>query len=101
MGKYSVKPKSSKWTVAAMSRILDIACVNDATMSRLNGNNTPKTHKNEFFLFGWKLTMQLITPLLKQRHTSSNDLHQYTQQSIADHPRAPENEKGVEPASTK
>ena len=57
MGKYSVKPKSSKWTVASFSYILDIARVNAATLSRLNDNKTSKTHKNEFFLFSWKLAM--------------------------------------------
>ena len=44
MGKYSVKPKSSKWIVAAFSYILHIARVNAATLSRLNDNKTPKTH---------------------------------------------------------
>ena len=28
MGKHTVKPKSSKWTIAAFSYILDVACVN-------------------------------------------------------------------------
>ena len=74
MGKYSVKPKSSKWTVCAFSYILDITQVNAATLSRLNDNKSPKAHSNQFFLFGWNLAMQLILPHLRQRHESSNHL---------------------------
>ena len=45
MGKYSFEPKSSKWTVAAFSYILDIAHVNAPTLSILNSNKTQKIHK--------------------------------------------------------
>ena len=45
MEKYLVKPKSSKWTVAAFSHILNIVFVNAATLSRLNNNKTPKMRK--------------------------------------------------------
>ena len=40
MGKYLVKPKSSKWTVCAFSYILDITQINAATLSRLNDKHT-------------------------------------------------------------
>ena len=32
MGKHTVKPKSSKWTIAAFSYLLDVACVNASTL---------------------------------------------------------------------
>ena len=50
MGKYSFELKSSKWTVAAFSCILDIAHVNDPTLSILNNNKTQKTHKSSLKL---------------------------------------------------
>ena len=49
MGKHSVKPKSSKWTVCAFSYILDITRVNAAMLSRLNDSKSPKAHSNQFF----------------------------------------------------
>ena len=49
MGKYSLKPKLSKWTVCAFSYILDITQVNVATLSRLNHNKSPKAYSNQFF----------------------------------------------------
>ena len=42
MGNYSVKPKSSKWTIAAFSYILSGARVNATTLSRLNQISLPK-----------------------------------------------------------
>ena len=84
MGKYSVKPKSSKWTVFAFSYILDITRVNAATLSRLNDGKSPKAHSNQFFLFGWNLGMQLISPHLRHWHESSNHLRKCTQESIAE-----------------
>ena len=81
MGKYPVKPKSSKWTAAVFSHILDIARVNAAT---LNDNKTTKILNNEFLISRTKLAMHLITSLLQHCHTSSNNLHHYTQQSIYD-----------------
>ena len=41
MGKHTVKPKSSKWTIAAFSYILDVACVNASTLSRMNNQKKP------------------------------------------------------------
>ena len=84
MGKYSVKPKSSKWTVCAFSYILDITRVNAATLSRLNDNKSPKVHSNQLFLFGWNLAMQLISSHLRHRHEFSNHLRKFTQESIAE-----------------
>ena len=85
IGKYSVKPKASKWTVCAFSYILDITRVNVVTLSRLNDSKSPKAHRNKFFfLFGWNLAMQLILPHLCHRHESSNHLRKCTQESIAE-----------------
>lgn len=42
MGKYSVKPKPSKWTVAAFSYMLDVARVSATTISMLNQKASPK-----------------------------------------------------------
>ena len=41
MRKHTVKPKSSKWTIAAFSYLLDVACVNASTLSRMNNQNKP------------------------------------------------------------
>ena len=41
MGKHTVKPKSSKWTIAAFSYLLDVACVNASALSRMNNQNKP------------------------------------------------------------
>ena len=84
MGKYSVKPKSSKWTVCAFCYILDITRVNAATLSRLNDNKSPKACSNQCFLFCWNLAMQLISPHLRHRHESSNCLQKCMQESIAE-----------------
>ena len=51
MGKHTVKPKSSKWTVAAFSYIPDVACVNASTLSRINNQNKP-TQRSKSFEFG-------------------------------------------------
>lgn len=84
MGRYSVKPKSSKWTVAAFSYVLDVARVNATTLSILNHNGSPKTHSNESFLVGWKLAMSLIIPQLHHRNISANGLRKHTQNAIAE-----------------
>ena len=41
MGKNTIKPKSSKWAIAAFSYILDVACVNASTLSKANNHNKP------------------------------------------------------------
>ena len=84
MGKYSVKPKSNKWTVAHASYLFDVARVNASTLHLLNQNKCPKTHSNESFKIGWKLAMSLIFPQLHHRHNNSNGLQRYTQKAIAD-----------------
>ena len=81
MGKHNVKPKSSKWTIAAFSYILDVVCVNASTLSRMNNQYKP-TQRSKSFEFGWEIAMSLIRPQLQYRHTHSNGLQKYTQQAI-------------------
>ena len=81
MGKHTVKPKSSKWTIAAFSYIPDVACVNASTLSRINNQNKP-TQRSKSFEFGWEIAMSLIRPQLQHQHTDSNSLQKYTQQAI-------------------
>lgn len=68
MGKYSVKPKSNKWTVAAFSYILDTSRVNASTIWALNNEKQPK--KVNSFNFGWELALSLVMPMIKKRDTS-------------------------------
>ena len=51
MGKHTVKPKSSKWTIAAFSYILDVACVNVSKLLRMNNQNK-LTQRSKSFEFG-------------------------------------------------
>ena len=51
MGKHTVKPKSSKWMIAASSYILDVTSVNASTLSRMNNQNKP-TQRSKSFEFG-------------------------------------------------
>ena len=81
MEKNTVKPKSSKWTIAAFSYILDVACVNASTLSRMNNQNKP-TQRSKSFEFGWEMAMSLIRPQLQHRHMHSNGLQKYTHQDI-------------------
>ena len=83
MGKHTVKPKSSKWTIAAFSYIPGVACVNASTLSRINNQNKP-TQRSKSFEFGWEIAMSLIRPQLQHRHTHSNGLQKYTQRAIRD-----------------
>ena len=45
MGKHTVKPKYSKWMIAAFSYILDVACVNASALSRMNTKTNQGTIK--------------------------------------------------------
>ena len=83
MGKHTVKPKLSKWTIAAFSYVLDVACVNAATLSRMDNQNKP-TQQSKSFEFGWEISMSLIRPQLQHRHTHCNDLQKYTQRASRD-----------------
>ena len=64
MGKHTVKPKSSKWMIAAFSYILAVACVNASTLSRMNNQNKPM-HQSKSFEFSWEIGMSLIHPQLQ------------------------------------
>ena len=83
IGKHTVKPKPSKWTIAAFSYVLDVACVNAATLSRMNNQNKP-TQQSKSFEFGWEIAMSLIRPQLQHRHTHCNGLQKYTQRASRD-----------------
>ena len=83
MGKHTVKPKSSKWTIAAFSYILDVACVNASTLSRMNNQNKPM-QRSKSFEFDWEIAVSLIHPQLQHRHPHSNGLQKYTQRAIRD-----------------
>ena len=48
MEKHTVKPKSSKWTIAAFSYILNVACVNVSTLSRMNDQKKPTQRSKSF-----------------------------------------------------
>ena len=64
MGKHSIKPKSSKWAIAAFSYIFDVACVNASIQLRMNNQNKPMQQSNSFE-FGWEIAMSLIRPQLQ------------------------------------
>ena len=51
MGNYTVKPKSSRLTIAAFSCILDAAHVNAATLSRSNQKKFAKTRSTNAFMY--------------------------------------------------
>ena len=50
MGKHTVKPKSSKWMIAAFSYILDIARVNASTLSRMNNVTNQRNDQSHLSL---------------------------------------------------
>ena len=77
MGKHTVKPKSWKWMIAAFSYILDVACVNESTSSRMNNQNKP-IQQSKSLEFGWEIAMSLIRPQLQYWHMHSNGLQKYT-----------------------
>ena len=64
MGKHTVKLMSSKWTIAAFSCIIDSACANASTLSRMDNQNKP-TQRSKSFEFGWEVAMSLIRPQLQ------------------------------------
>ena len=84
MGNQSVKPKSSKWTIAAFSYILDFARVNATTLSRLNQKMSAKTRLTDAFMYGWKLTMSWIQPQLDHCLIFSDGLQKYTKNAIVE-----------------
>ena len=75
MGNYTVKPKSSRLTIAAFSCILDAAHVNAATLSRPNQKKSAKTRSTNAFMYGWKLAISWIQPQLHHCHIFSNGLY--------------------------
>ena len=83
MGKHTVKPKSWRWTIAAFSYILEVACVNASTLSRMNNQNKPMQWSKSLE-FGWEIAMSLIRLQLQHRHMHSNGLQKYTQRGIRD-----------------
>ena len=60
---YSCKPKSPKWTITALSYVLDTCQVNATTVLAVNVDGSPRVQDS--FLFGWMLVIELIlvTPL--------------------------------------
>ena len=72
---YTCKFKSPKWTMVALSYILDQSRVNASTIWALNKGIDPK--KIDFFSFGWFLAESLVMPQVGRR--SLNGLSNSTQ----------------------
>ena len=63
MASYTTKPKTGKWTIVAMSYVLDMARMNSQTVyeanNSINGFNS--------FDFGWLLVNSLVAPHMHNR----------------------------------
>ena len=65
MATFSCKTKSNQWTIAAFAYILDICCVNAATVLAMNrGSDLRKINSYDF---GMDLALRLIRPDVQQR----------------------------------
>ena len=65
MGFYTCKPKSPKWTLTALSYLLDTCRVNSSTVYSLNSGKDPQSQVS--FSCGWKLSMELVLPFIRAR----------------------------------
>ena len=66
MGFYSTKSKSRRWTITALSYVLDMARVNATTIFAMNKGNDPK--KQNAFSFLEKLVKQMVEPHIRNRN---------------------------------
>ena len=62
---YMCKPKSSRWTIAVFSYILDTSRVNGSTVWSMNNNKNPR--KINSMGFAWELVKTLVVPYVNQR----------------------------------
>ncbi|XP_041464562.1 piggyBac transposable element-derived protein 1-like [Lytechinus variegatus] len=62
---YTCKPKSNRWTIVAISFLLDTCRVNASTILALNQRNDPR--KVDSFDFGFTLAEELTRPFIQQR----------------------------------
>ena len=65
MGFYCCKSKSPKWTITALSYVLDTCRVNASTLLAMNFGQSPRAQDS--FQFGWNLAMALIVPFVQAR----------------------------------
>ena len=63
MGSYTSNPKLCKWTITALSYILDIARINSQATYVINN----KINTTDSFIFDWELTEALVLPHMKKR----------------------------------
>lgn len=66
VGTYTVKPKSRRWSISALSYILDTVRVNASTIMALNHNKDPKSFNS--FDFGMELAEALVNPQIERRN---------------------------------
>ena len=66
MGFYSTKSKSRRWTITALSYVLDMARVNATTIFAMNKGNDTK--KQNAFSFLEKLVKQMVEPHIRNRN---------------------------------
>ena len=78
IGSYTVKAKSRKWTMVALSYLLDTIRVNACTLFALNKGLDPK--KVNSFDFGYQLAEKLVMPAIERR--SRNGLSSYVVRKI-------------------
>ena len=69
MGSYTTKPKSRKWTVAALCYVLDTCRVNAASVLALNTGKHPRDVVS--VEFGWDLVLQLVEPHMQRRKSEN------------------------------
>ena len=69
MGSYTTKPKSRKWTVAALCYVFDTCRVNAASVLALNTGKHPRDVVS--VEFGWDLVLQLVEPHMQRRKSEN------------------------------
>ena len=62
---YTCKVKSNKWTLVALSFVLDTCRINASTILAMNDNKDPR--KVNSLNFGWQLSEALVMPFIQQR----------------------------------
>ena len=65
MAANTVKTKSNRWTMTAMSYLLDTMRINSQTVVSLNRGTDPR--KSDSTDYAWDLAIQLVTPHIRRR----------------------------------
>ena len=78
MSLYICKPKSRKWTITALSYILDMARINSQVIYVIKN----KINTTISFSFGWELTKASVAPDMK-RHPLKGGLSKPIQQLVS------------------